>query len=99
MAEACRSRCRRCARLLGRLPATTRLPPAPHRRQVRAYAKVFWERYAEINDHEKVGACVRLRWWWCRGARARLFSAARRHACRRHDPTAPALACRPPLHP
>jgi len=23
--------------------------------QVRAYAKVFWERYTEINDHEKVG--------------------------------------------
>ena len=22
---------------------------------MRAYAKVFWERYTEINDHEKVG--------------------------------------------
>lgn len=27
----------------------------PGARQVRAYAKVFWERYTEINDHEKVG--------------------------------------------
>lgn len=32
--------------------------------QVRAYAKVFWERYAEINDHEKVRWVALRRMLW-----------------------------------
>ena len=40
---------------------TPLLPTACLLLQVRAYAKVFWERYTEINDHEKVRCACRAR--------------------------------------